>query len=66
MEIKIGQIFEDRDTRQMGRLLRVVLVKGLYAYLTPVSQDGRSIAGKRTRISLHGLQTRFKPFKETV
>lgn len=58
--VKLGDIFRDKDPRAEGRHLKACSVEGLYARCVNCTAEGGELPGRRTRVSLHGLETRFE------
>jgi hypothetical protein len=62
-EIKVGQIYADRDKRMEGRRVKVKAIEGLYAFCDECDCWGYEYEFKRSRnrrFALKTLRTRFK------
>lgn len=57
--VAVGDIYRDTDPRMSDRLVKVTAFDGRFAHVVGCSEWGQEI-GRRTRISLAGLRSRFE------
>lgn len=57
--VEVGDIYRDKDPRMSDRRVKVLAAEGLYARCVVCNEWGQE-TGKRTRISLAGLESRFE------
>lgn len=62
MDVAIGQVWQDRDPRMVGRQLTIVRLDSKYAYATtwPNSNWGRGATKRTARIMLSRLAKKFR------
>jgi hypothetical protein len=58
--VRPGDIFRDRDVRMSGRHVKVISSDSRHVYVINCAADGGQSTGRKTRISLSGLETRFE------
>lgn len=59
-QVKVGQVYQTKDVREFGRRLKVCSIEDGRATCGLCDHQGRIYTGRRTRIRVDNLQTRFK------
>lgn len=60
-QVKVGQIYADKDRRMKGRYVRVMRIEGLYGFCKSCTASGAYRDNAReVRLALTNLQKRFK------
>jgi hypothetical protein len=69
IEVKMDQVWRDRDTRMLGgqRHCRVYTINyGGWAGMAPCRPDGTILSTRTTRVSFNGLRKRWVLVKEAT